>query len=67
MLEWAAASGSPSLALLVDHDDAEREFRYVSTARTFAEAEPITRVAARLGWTAVSMAADWETVFPDPG
>ena len=53
----------PTLALLVDHDDAEREFRYVSTAETFAEPEPITDVGRRLGWTVVSMARDWETVF----
>ena len=63
MLEWAAAGSGPSLALLVNHDDAEREFAYVSTAETFAEPEPITDVGARLGWTVVSMAQDWETVF----
>jgi hypothetical protein len=37
MLEWAQAAGSPSLALLIDHDDAEREFHYTSTAQTFVE------------------------------
>lgn len=65
MLEWACASDGPSLALLVDHDDAVREFSYVSTAATFAEAEAITAVGARLGWTIVSMANDWATIFPD--
>src|SRR5271157_1712149 len=64
MLEWAQATGSPSLALLIDHDDAEREFHYTSTAQTFAETEPITAVGARLGWTVVSMARDWDVVFP---
>jgi phosphoserine phosphatase len=64
MLEWAQAAGSPSLALLIDHDDAEREFCYVSTAGTFAETEPITDVGARLGWTIVSMARAWDVVFP---
>ena len=64
MLEWAQAAGSPSLALLIDHDDAEREFHYTSTAQTFAETEPITDVGARLGWTVVSMARDWDVVFP---
>ncbi len=63
MLEWAAAGEGPSLALLVDHDDAEREFAYVSTAQTFDEPEPITEVAARAGWTVASMARDWEVVF----
>jgi hypothetical protein len=64
MLEWARAAGGPCLALLIDHDDEEREFRYVSTAQTFTEAEPITEVGRRLGWTVVSMARDWATVFP---
>jgi hypothetical protein len=64
MLEWACSGEGPTLALLIDHDDAEREFRYVSTAQTFTETEPITEVGARLGWTVVSMANDWEHVFP---
>src|SRR5271166_1109166 len=29
-----------------------------------AEPEPITDVGARLGWTVVSMARDWDVVFP---
>ena len=32
-------------------------------AATFEDAEPILDVAARLGWTVVSMANDWDTVF----
>jgi len=63
MLEWAATGQGPTLALLVNHDDAEREFSYVSSAETFAESEEITDVGARLGWTVISMAKDWETVF----
>ena len=63
MLEWAATGEGATLALLVDHDDAEREFSYVSAAQTFAESEPITDVADRLGWTVISMANDWHTVF----
>jgi phosphoserine phosphatase len=63
MLEWAVAADGPTLALLVDHDDAEREFAYVSSAETFTEDEPITSVGERLGWTVVSMARDWKTVF----
>ncbi len=64
MMEWACAGNGPSLALLVDHDDADREFEYASTAATFEEAEPITAIAQRLGWTVASMANDWATVFP---
>jgi hypothetical protein len=65
MLEWALDSTGPCLALLVDHDDPEREFAYRSIAQTFTESEPITVVAVRLGWTVVSMARDWSTVFPE--
>jgi len=64
MLGWATAGDGPNLAVIVDHDDADREFSYRSTAESFTETEPITEVAARLGWTVVSMAHDWETVFP---
>lgn len=63
MLEWVAAGAGPTLAVLLDHDDADRETAYVSTAATFAEPEPITDVGARLGWTVVSMADDWATVW----
>lgn len=63
MLEWAAAGDGPTLALLVDHDDGDREFSYVSQAVTYAEPEPISEVGARQGWTVVSMANDWTTVF----
>jgi phosphoserine phosphatase len=64
MLEWAQASRHGGLAVLVDHDDAEREFAYESAAVTVAEAEPITTVGERLGWVVVSMKDDWDTVFP---
>jgi hypothetical protein len=63
MLEWAVSGDGPSLALLVDHDDEQREFRYVSAAETVEEPEPITDVAHRLGWTVASMRNDWSTVF----
>jgi hypothetical protein len=66
MLEWAAGQDGPNLAILVDHDDPDREFAYVSAAGTFAEPAPITQVGARLGWTVVSMAGDWTSVFGDP-
>ena len=65
MLEWALAADGPSLALLIDHDDAKREFQYISTAGTVVETERITDVGSRLGWTIVSMAQDWVVVFPD--
>jgi phosphoserine phosphatase len=63
MLEWAQASPHGGLAVLVNHDDDEREFAYESTAVTFEDAEPISEIAHRLGWLVISMKQDWETVF----
>ncbi len=65
MMEWATSGRHPGLSILVDHDDAEREYEYVGRAQTFEESEAITDVARRLGWVTVSMARDWDTVFPD--
>src|SRR5271167_1028648 len=44
-------------SLLVNHDDAEREFAYTALA------EDAMAEAARRGWTVVSMKDDWRTVF----
>jgi hypothetical protein len=57
MLEFSRNPNRPSLQLLVDHDDAEREFDY----RTGAE-RSLER-AAQDGWMVVSMKRDWSTVF----
>jgi len=65
MLEYAAASGERGLAILVDHDDGEREYSYASEAGTFKAPEAITDTAQELGWTVVSMKNDWTKVFAD--
>jgi phosphoserine phosphatase len=44
-------------ALLVNHDDAEREYAYT------ASAEASQAKAEELGWTVVSMKDDWSTVY----
>ena len=64
MLEWSCRGSGPGLALLVDHDDADREFAYESRAETVTDDEPIVDIARRSGWTVVSMKDDWSTVFP---
>ena len=56
-------AGDPGLALLVDHDDSDREYEYASKAGTFDASEPILETARRLGWTVVSMQNDWDQVF----
>lgn len=64
MLEYATAAAGPTMAVLIDHDDEEREYAYESEAATFEAAEPVTTTASRLGWTVVSMRRDWERIFP---
>lgn len=64
MLEYALAGPHPGLAILIEHDDADREFVYAGRAETTADNEPITDVADRLGWLKVSVANDWAQVFP---
>ncbi|HEU4319120.1 MAG TPA: HAD family hydrolase [Acidimicrobiia bacterium] len=65
MLEWALAGDGPRLAMLINHDDADREYAYESKAGSFTEEEPILEMANRLGWLTVSIKNDWETVFSD--
>lgn len=63
MLEYAHTGPLPSLCLVVDHDDAAREYAYAGAAVTDPGAEPIVDTAARFGWTVVSMRDDWSRVF----
>jgi phosphoserine phosphatase len=58
MLEFAGGASLPALRLLVVHDDAEREFDYVSGAEQALDA------AHEHGWTTVSIRDDWRRVFP---
>jgi hypothetical protein len=45
------------VSLIVNQDDAEREFAYTSAAEaSFAKAK-------ELGWMVISMKDDWKTVF----
>jgi phosphoserine phosphatase len=66
MLEYATTAEHPSLAIVVDHDDAEREYAYAGKSVTNPDAEAITDTAARFGWTVVSMRDDWARVFAEP-
>jgi phosphoserine phosphatase len=58
MLRFTHHADKPTLRLLILHDDAEREFAYTGGAET-----ALRRTDAD-GWTVVSMANDWTTVFP---
>jgi phosphoglycolate phosphatase-like HAD superfamily hydrolase len=57
MLRYTRHADKPTLRLLVNHDDADREFAYAEGAeRALAQADAE-------GWTVVSMRHDWATVF----
>ncbi|MEU3279695.1 HAD family hydrolase [Streptomyces antibioticus] len=60
MLSYAAA-GPGGLALLVHHDDPDRDDPAYDTG-----AEQALREAARRGWTTVSVRDDWSRVFSPP-
>jgi phosphoserine phosphatase len=63
MLEYVTTGSGPSFGVVIDHDDAEREYAYESLSATDPGAEPILDSAARFGWTVVSMKRDWAIVF----
>jgi phosphoglycolate phosphatase-like HAD superfamily hydrolase len=66
MLEFTATGDLPSLCVVVQHDDQEREHAYAGTAMTNPKAEAIEQTAPGRGWTVVSMRDDWARVFADP-
>lgn len=58
MLSYSQGREGPSLQLLVNHDDEEREFAY-------AEKDNASLIAAKSnGWLVVSIKNDWRSVFP---
>ena len=63
MLEYVHCGPGPSLCVVIDHDDAEREYAYAGEAATNPDAEPISATAAAQGWTTVSMRDDWSRIF----
>ena len=69
MLEYTKAGDGARLAMLVLHDDAEREYAYGpaqglpdSKVGTFTQA--LYDEAKKDGWTVISMKSDWKTIFP---
>ena len=57
MFEFSHHDDRPHLSLLINHDDAEREFQYTAGAEQALERAGVS------GWTVVSMRDDWNTVF----
>jgi phosphoserine phosphatase len=69
MLEYTNAGDGARLAMLVLHDDAEREYAYgparglpATKVGTFTQA--LYDEAKKNGWTVISMKNDWKVIFP---
>jgi hypothetical protein len=69
MLEYTKAGAGARLAMLVLHDDAEREYAYGpaqglrdTKVGTFTQA--LYDEAKKNGWTVISMKNDWKVIFP---
>jgi len=63
MMLYTRYGRGPRLALLLHHDDAEREFAYDRNFHLSPLVDALDR-ADELGVTVVSMKHDWKTVFP---
>lgn len=63
MLQYATGGDRPGFALLVHHDDAEREWAYDRDSKIGHLDKALDEAATR-GWTVVSMRDDWRTIFP---
>jgi len=68
MLEWTGAGSGMRLKMLVQHDDADREYAY-GPARGLPDTKVGTFTPALLdeakskGWTTISMKDDWNRIF----
>jgi len=62
MLQYTTIGRSPSLGLLVRHDDAEREWSYDRESHIGRLDEALDEAPER-GWVVVGMKGDWKKVF----
>lgn len=62
MLQWSKSSTYPSLALLVHHTDAEREWAYDKDSAV-GHLEKALSLAKQDNWTVIDMKNDWKQVF----
>lgn len=69
MLEYTKAGSGLRLAVIILHDDAEREYAYgPATGLPDTKVGTLTQTlydqAKKQGWTVISMKNDWKRVFP---
>ncbi|GJH06134.1 HAD family phosphatase [Paraburkholderia terrae] len=65
MLEYTASGPGETLAVLVHHDDAGREFAY-DRQSALARLDKAWDEAIARKWIVVSMKNDWKTIYPVP-
>ena len=63
MLQYATTGPGRRMAMIVRHDDPEREYAY-DRASKIGTLDKALHEAARSGWTVVSMKRDWRRIFP---
>lgn len=63
MLQYTVAGPGQRLAVLVHHDDAEREFAYDRKSGIGKLDKALDEATAR-GWTVISMKQDWVRIYP---
>jgi hypothetical protein len=69
MLEYTTGGEGKRLALLVLHDDAQREYAYgpaqgLPDTKVGAFPQALYDQAQRSGWIVISMKRDWNRIFP---
>ncbi|MFJ5382632.1 HAD family hydrolase [Cupriavidus sp. CER94] len=63
MLQYTMAGTGQRLAVLVHHDDAEREFAY-DRKSGIGKLDKALDEAVTRGWTVISMKQDWARIYP---
>jgi phosphoglycolate phosphatase-like HAD superfamily hydrolase len=63
MLEYTGAGAGARLMMLVQHDDAEREFAYGPKSKVGTFSDALLAEAKQKGWTVISMKKDWKQIF----
>ena len=62
MLEWTTAGKGPRLAMIVHHDDAEREFAYDRESHVGRLDKALSEASVR-DWSVISMKDNWKIIF----
>jgi phosphoserine phosphatase len=60
---WQRGDQTPRLAVLIHHNDAQREWAYDKNSRVGTLDKALSEARAK-GWVVVNMRDDWNTIFP---